>query len=164
MRVVGFFLLAGLAAGAVFADASPAHAGCEVVGCYTAECWAIPGGRRCRRVCQRRCWNDAPRYYAPPPQPRYYAPTHQAVPQFNGIDIDPAGLAAAAVLAIVIIAIIAAIGASSDNSLNREITRIDASPAQFHAQADDWWRSHGKDEDYQRRQHRHQPNLPLLQT
>ena len=50
--------------------ATPATAQhCVIIACHD-ECWRIPGGRRCHRHCQRRCWHPAPRYV----QPQYVQP------------------------------------------------------------------------------------------
>ena len=79
MRILG---LAAIAITVSFSLPSPAQAErvCVPNGdCYTAECWEIPDGRRCRRVCPRRCFDDTPRYVPPRiPDPetasRYIAP------------------------------------------------------------------------------------------
>lgn len=51
-----------------------ANARCEIVACWTAECWWVgPHHRRCRRVCRHRCWHppppDDPPVYFPDPEP-----------------------------------------------------------------------------------------------
>jgi hypothetical protein len=60
---------------------------CEIVDCWTAECWWVgPNHRRCRRVCRHRCWHPPPAYDPEPhhaaesdPEPHYAAPSHTPV-------------------------------------------------------------------------------------
>lgn len=136
-------LLALLLAGLVLAliiTSPPARAACETVGCYTAECWWIgPHTQRCRRVCQRRCWNDAPRYHAPAPSYSYaqaaYADPGPAIPP------ELVGLGILAVVAAVIAAIVSA---ASGDSTAREIAQIERSTLDTRAQAyDAEQRTHG---------------------
>jgi hypothetical protein len=55
----------------------PAQAECIIIGCQT-ECWPIPGGRRCHRWCQRRCYQPTPQYVPPP---TYHAPEYVEQPR-----------------------------------------------------------------------------------
>ncbi len=129
MRVViGTVLLAA----ALFMIACPQRAAaqqCETVGCPTAECWWVgPGQRRCRRVCQRRCWQEAPRYYSTEPQQSYSPPY-----QHSGI---PPELLALCFAAVVVLLIIGGVSASTTNTLDHEIAELDHSTNVMHLEAD----------------------------
>jgi len=60
---------------------------CEIVGCWT-ECRPVPGGRYCRRFCQRRCWRPAQRY-GPEPD---YGPRYVPAVTARSYGFDPTGL------------------------------------------------------------------------
>ena len=102
-----------------------ASARCQTVGCFQECYWVGPGHRRCRERCHVRCWDDAPRYYAPDPQPQYYAPAH------NG---DPTG---PLVLLLIIAGIIAAIAGASTDTTSTEIAEIEQSTFDAYAEAED---------------------------
>lgn len=86
---------------------------CSEPECYAAGCWAVPGGRRCRRVCRRRCWTMPPRYvppapqyvprYLPPPEPRYQPPYVPPVHQPAALQFHHALLLLGGAAALVVI-------------------------------------------------------------
>ena len=101
-----FFAAGVVLAGIICMESSPARAErvCVTQECWTAECRPIPGGRRCRRVCRRRCYDDAPHYIQPrrpdPPAYRYAQPQkHYTQPRVvPPIDPELAVLAGIALL------------------------------------------------------------------
>ena len=112
----------------VFLLASPARAErvCVPHGdCFTAECWAIPGGRRCRRVCPKRCYDDSSRYFVPgrrrdPEQAsRYVAPQPPYHPYTEQPPFDAGPLLALLVVGFLIA--VAIVGASQGTSIDSEI-------------------------------------------
>ena len=122
-----------MVAGVLAASPLAAHAGCEVVGCYTAECWPVTGGRqRCRRVCHRRCWKEAPRFYAPPEDD---APLRRTWDDAEPVRSEalPIGLG---LFAIVIVIAILAASASTDTA-DKEIEAIEKQTFSARAEARD---------------------------
>lgn len=120
-------LLALLVAGMILAivlTSPPARAGCETVGCAEECYWVGPGHRRCHRRCRIRCWNDAPRYYAP--QPQYY-PIAAVAP-----DIDPLLIMGALIIALgaILFGLISHLTGSSSTS--QEIAEVDSDTAKTH--------------------------------
>ena len=132
MRAVSTLILGGaMVAGVLAASPLPAHAGCEVV-CYTAECRPIPGGQRCRRVCRRRCWIEAPRFYAPPEDD---APRQRTWDSAEAVRSDPL-LMGLGLFAIVIVIAILAASASADTAA-KEIEAIEKQTFSARAEARD---------------------------
>lgn len=146
MRTIMLAALLAIATLVLDGASSPSSAGCEIVACET-QCWQVgPHTRRCQPRCLRRCWQDAPRYYAPAPQPRYYAvpqqqpqyhapvyqPTYQAGPRF-----DPALIIAFAVAGIVA-TVLVAVSASSRDSTTGDIEAVEQQTRSTRAQTADY--------------------------
>jgi hypothetical protein len=91
------------------------------------ECWRVPGGRVCQKVC-----TPPPRAYVPPQTYSYAPPVHHD-PQ-PSIPPEIVGLGIIAVLAAVIAAIVSA---ASGHSTAREIAQIEGATLDTRAQAQD---------------------------
>jgi hypothetical protein len=88
---------------------------CLVIGCWH-ECHPIPGGRRCREVCRRRCWHPPPQYDPPyVPEPEYEPPAYEEpVRHYAPAPSPDGGLIALGVLLVIILVIVAAASEGSD--------------------------------------------------
>jgi len=99
---------------------------CEIVGCWT-ECRPEPGGRHCRRFCQRRCWRPAQRYGPEPDyRPRYVPAATTRSYRFNP---TPVLLALGALAIITVVAVAASI---SERAAMNEVHR-QTDEAEYHA-------------------------------
>jgi hypothetical protein len=129
LRVIILAVLAACIMVALVATSAPAHAACERVGC-TEECrWVGPAHRRCRERCRVRCWNDAPRYYAPAPTYSYQPPAYHD----QGPAIPPE-LVGLGIIALVVGVIAAIVSAASGDSTAREIAQIEESALSMRAE------------------------------
>ncbi len=103
---------------------SAASQHCEVTGCWT-ECHAVPGGRRCRNVCRRRCWHPPPpRYTAPQSAPSYrYSPPAYTAAAPSPTDLAPLLLI---VVSIALVVLIMSTASSSVPAVDEDVRGTEA--------------------------------------